>query len=455
MKMIVGIGVFFAVLIVIATALVPVYIEVYLHNGGAPYFKRLLHIECPPGGVCRPGEDANFGFALAIYGNDLFIGANAVDTDKGVVLWYSREWKGHNNNSSVWVFRQIIKLSDGSNNDHFGRSVTANEDVLAVGAYGRDCSDGNYCGAVYLFKRNADSMDMYEQTQVLQAPDGGKASAVFGKAVNLDRTSSTLVVGENERHVTGCSGCGVAYVYVIDSEGTAKHVCNLAPTDRSTADIGANFGYSVAVSNATAVVGTAWPAKPGKAYVFEVTSAVQQPPQCKQVAVLVADEPTTGDHFGFSVAVDYNTILVGAKAQNNYVTAGAAYLYERNADGTWSTPAVKKFQSPNKHSYDRFGIAVAIMGDIAVVGGFDVKFPTHGTAGVGQVVVYYRYQGGDNKWGEVKVIFSPRAEEQLGTDFGWVLALYRNTVVIGAYGYRGHGGTQFGEVWTTATDYPL
>ena len=455
MKMIVGIAVFYAVLIVIATALVPVYIEVYLHNGGAPYFKRLMHIECPPGGVCRPGQDAFFGTALAIYGNDLFIGAFGVDSYTGVVLWYSREWKGHNNNSSVWVFRQILKASDRSNYNAFGYAVTANEDMLAVGAYYRDCSDGNKCGAVYLFKRNADIMDMYEQTQVLLAPDGGKADANFGSAVNLDRTSSTLVVGEDERDVTGCgSNCGAAYVYVIDSEGTAKHVCNLAPTDRSSADDFEQFGFSVAVSNATAVVGTRWGnTKPGKAYVFEVTSAVQQPPQCKQVAVLVADEPTAGDNFGNSVAVDYNTIFVGSDADG--IAGGAAYLYERNADGTWSTPAVKKFQSPNKHSGDNFGTAVALMGDIAVVGGYQVMSPTHGTAGVGQVVVYYRYQGGDNKWGEVKVIFSPRAEEQLDTNFGYAVALYRNTVVIGAYKYNGAGGTNFGEVWTTATDYPL
>src|SRR5262249_44983298 len=150
------------------------------------------------------------------------------------------------------------------------------------------------------------------------------------------------------------------------------------------------FGYSIAVSGDTVVVGapsedsnasgingeqsdnSAYNA--GAAYVF-----VRNGTNWSQQAYLKASNtsgsagfPFTGDEFGYSVAVSGDTVVVGAPFENSNATgvnsnqidnsathSGAAYIFVRNGTN-WSQQAYLK--ASNTGEGDWFGSAVAASG---------------------------------------------------------------------------------------------
>ena len=136
---------------------------------------------------------------------------------------------------------------------------------------------------------------------------------------------------------------------------------------------GALFGYSVAISGATAVVGAPFwdptfinTQSKGKAYVFVGNGGAWT--EEKQ---LVADDGVREDNFGVSVAVSGDTVIVGAP-YHDVVTPGGtnedqgeAYAFVRT-DGVWSSPA--HLTASNGLPFDNFGFSVGVGRTTAVVG---------------------------------------------------------------------------------------
>jgi hypothetical protein len=89
----------------------------------------------------------------------------------------------------------------------------------------------------------------------------------------------------------------------------------------SDATSGDNFGWSVALYGPTAVVG-AYDKKSGRgaAYVFGRSGS-----SWPQEAKLTASDATSGDNFGWSVALYGSTAVVGAPFKNS--GTGAAYVF--------------------------------------------------------------------------------------------------------------------------------
>ena len=140
---------------------------------------------------------------------------------------------------------------------------------------------------------------------------------------------------------------------------------------------GDSFGWSVAVSGNTVVVGA--PAEEsnasevngdqtdnsgpyvGAAYVFVCSGT-----NWTQQAYLKASDASSSDNFAWSVAVSGNTVVVGAPGASatSDDDAGAAYVFVRN--GTqWAQQA--RFEALNGHIGDSFGYAVAVSGDAVIV----------------------------------------------------------------------------------------
>src|SRR5204863_27977 len=110
-----------------------------------------------------------------------------------------------------------------------------------------------------------------------------------------------------------------------------------------------------------------------------------------QQAYLKASNTHAGDTFGFSVAVSGDTVVVGAPYEssnalgvngnqnnNSAMAAGAAYVFVRN--GTiWTQQAYRK--ASNAGAGDCFGLSVAVSGDTVVVGAdgeASIAFGLHG-----------------------------------------------------------------------------
>ena len=140
------------------------------------------------------------------------------------------------------------------------------------------------------------------------------------------------------------------------------------------------FGWSVAVSGDTAVVGALGNPNRFRAYVF-VKPATGWSGTLNEAANLFAsDAATTTTEFGFSVAVSGDTALVGARLDDDGGSgSGSAYVFVKPALGGW-VDAVEdaKLLASDGAVLDNFGVSVALDGDTAVVGAYldDVRVIT-------------------------------------------------------------------------------
>ena len=93
----------------------------------------------------------------------------------------------------------------------------------------------------------------------------------------------------------------------------------------------------------------------------EVAAAISE-----MQARLSAADGAEGDSFGYSVALSGDTALVGADSDDiGVVDQGSAYVFVRSGT-TWAQQAYLK--ASNTEANDYFGYAVAVSGDTVVVG---------------------------------------------------------------------------------------
>lgn len=185
------------------------------------------------------------------------------------------------------------------------------------------------------------------------------------------------------------------------------------------------FGRSVDADGDRVVVGNAHEPETmvswvGSAYVFASDGA-----EWTQEASL---ETGAQDLFGTSVAIDGETVLVGAPfAELDGDETGAVYAYERG-DGAWQRRTVLSPSASAETADGRFGQAVALDGDTAVVGAPETR------GGTGSAFVFER--AGDG-WGRVAHLTPPDTADEV--EFGRSVALVDGTALVGAPHARGTG----------------
>jgi hypothetical protein len=129
--------------------------------------------------------------------------------------------------------------------------------------------------------------------------------------------------------------------------------------------VGAQFGNAVAMNGNTMVVGARFDgttaSQAGAAYVYVMSGGT-----FTQQAVLLAPDGAVADKFGYSVAISENTIIVGAYNDDSPLSnAGSAYIFVRSGT-TWTFQ--QKLTANDAGADDQFGVAVAIAGPTAFVG---------------------------------------------------------------------------------------
>lgn len=184
------------------------------------------------------------------------------------------------------------------------------------------------------------------------------------------------------------------------------------------------FGFSVAVSDGTAVVGAAVNHHfVGAAYIY-VEGPAGWP---TEPTVRLEDPVETSDEFGGSVAISGNTLIVGAPAADG--DSGVAYVYVEGASG-WPTMPTVTLTDPAGKPQDLFGSSVAVSGTTAIVGApIDVS-PNEGNA--------YIYEEGDSGWPSTPNATLPDpAPGSADENFGSSVAVSPTTAVVGAPGGLG------------------
>ncbi len=121
---------------------------------------------------------------------------------------------------------------------------------------------------------------------------------------------------------------------------------------------------------------------------------------CGEAKKRTASDVEEGDYFSASLAAAGNVVVAGAPAKDSSGdNAGAAYIFERNANGINAWGEVEKLIASDANTNDHFGGGVAIEGDVIVVGasGKDsVRIDT------GAAYIFELNTNGINDWVEVK-----------------------------------------------------
>lgn len=185
----------------------------------------------------------------------------------------------------------------------------------------------------------------------------GRSVAISGDYAIIGSPNDNADEGPNIR-------TGAAYIFHL-VDGVWTQQAKLKASDGSSHDA---FGTSVAISGDYAIIGapeyTIWPTVRGAAYVFKRDGT-----QWTEQATLTVtpDDRSTG--YAHAVAISGTTAVVGAWQINSAGDgAGAAYVYQR-AEGAWTEQA--KLIPADGAAFDRFGSAVAISSEHALVGSPD------------------------------------------------------------------------------------
>jgi len=345
-------------------------------------------------------QDGALGSSVAIDGA---IAAAAAPSQTGRVS------NVYQDSAGVWKLQARLSESGFS-----GQAVALSGSTLVVG-------DGSANAAVVYSGSGA----KWVRRARLTDPDRVSTDS-FGESAGVSGT--TAIVGDafGGQEVDD-EFPGEAFIY-SESGGKWREQAKLVATDGAPGDF---FGYSVAISGMTAVVGAAYHAvngnlRQGVVYVFQFEGG-----KWLQTAELSASDGTAGDWLGISVAVAGTTVAAGAPGHAGAV--GAAYFFS-DASGSWTQAEVS---SSDGASLNNFGWSVSVSDTTAVVGAIG-HGPQTGECGQGSA---YMFSSKSGSWQQTSELIA--ANGVACDEFGNSVSVSGKYVIVGAY----HVSNSFGAVY--------
>jgi hypothetical protein len=301
-----------------------------------------------------------------------------------------------------------LTASDAQAGDSFGTAIAISGATAVVGAPGDDDAGLN-SGAAYVFVRTG---TVWSQQAKLTASDEAAFDS-FAWAVAI--SGETIAVGAPGDDDAGGSS-GSAYVFARTGTVWSQQQ-KLTASDAAGGDV---FGYAVAISGETIVAGSSGDddggASSGAAYVFARTGTVWG-----QQQKLTASDAAGGDEFGAAVGISGETIVVGARLDDDAGgDSGAAYVFAR-AGTVWTQQA--KLTASDAAAGDQFGRSVGISGETVVVG---AQWDDDAGAISGSAYVFVR---AGTLWSQQQKLTA--SDAAIGDQFGWSVGISGETIVVG------------------------
>lgn len=396
------------------------------------------------------------GYPVRVDMDEDFMVIAARHKDKDKVLVYARE------NHTL-----IAELTPSDNSTiGFGASVAISNGIVVVGAidgYGSSCPEDPKIGAAYVFDISSSTTgNRTEDQKLLPGPDpcayaiineGRSGGGPFGASIAID--GGTIVVGAPRASIDydgdgqvndGDVGLkhGTVHVYTRDDpistwvwrrELRAREMQEVDPSWDANVIHTPAFGHSVGVSGHTIVVGSYAEdamlnsgqnlVEVGSAYVFARNAS--SPPNWAARAWLKVRDQYPGNMMGSSIAIDGDTIAVGALGQDNINSDtdnhGAVHVFARDVPGDpnsgWTQ--IEKLRGehdlPNGNANGvsnvalNLGASVDIYGDVIIAGGV-----MQSADFVGAAYIFTRDQSGEpsSTWTQRDRIVGDEANDNFG-----------------------------------------
>ncbi len=299
-----------------------------------------------------PGDRAAlFGSRVALSGDTAVVGAEATEgtpPGSGAAYVFVR-------NGTTWTQQAKLVAADAAKGDRFGGDgVALDGDTAVIGATGL-YAVGPASGCAYVFVRTGTT---WTQEAKLTASDAAEGD-LMGFAVALDGNRAIVGAPGADR---GFPANGAAYVFVRNGTSWTEEAAFFATS-------GGSFGVGVDIRGSLASVGNHMDIVSGQptgsAYVFARDGSAWT-----EQARLAASDGENWSYFGRDVALDGDTVAVGAFGHGG---TGSAYVFERRG-AAWTEEA--KLLPSDGAGMDLFGYSVALDGRTVLVGA-----PLHGHLG--------------------------------------------------------------------------
>ena len=395
----------------------------YIFESASPWAERAQ--------ISSGQADDRFGSAVAVSGDHALVGAQGDDqlgTDSGAA--YMFRWDG-----VQWIQTEKLLADTGKSGDFFGAAVALSGDYAVVGAPSDDTGgdewmsifgENEYTPASTGLVWDNDLKKWKNQTgnYIFLRTDPSWANGLGPKAMRITTDPAMLFLLQVKK-LGKDENWGEAWDYV---SGTP-----VLPI--SAADIGEIDAYSltapIEITNIEFLVpATGGGESAGSAYVFK-----HENDAWTQQTFLTASDGAAGDAFGTSVALSGQTLIVGANADDDSgEDSGSAYVFVQDG-AAWMEEA--KLLAPDGQAGDQFGTAVAISGDIAVIGAprADLEGEDEDKSKDCGAVYVFRYNG-LNWTEESKLTAGDGKKDDL---FGTSVSISGDYVAVGARGADGSG----------------
>jgi hypothetical protein len=293
---------------------------------------------------------AEFGRAVAIQGNRVIVGARFAQVEafsKAGAVYVFRKVRGS------WLLEAKIASPTPADEDNFGRALDIQGEVLVVTAR-KENLNASDVGAAYVFRHGRDGW-VFDAKITASDPAPG---AYFGQSVDMQ--GDLMAIGARNADP---NGAGAFYLFARSGHQW-KELAKVPSPDGATDD---QFGFTLAVSGNLIAVGARRADLPGAkdagaAYLFAIRKN-----SVKFVAKLTAGDAKAGDQFGQSIAMDGETIVVGANRADigTGVDEGAVYLFRRTWGGWMEEEKVTASDGIGK---DEFGYSLSAWGNTMAIG---------------------------------------------------------------------------------------
>jgi hypothetical protein len=328
-----------------------------------------------------------FGNAVDVEGDRVLVGAPGLDffapTD-GAAYVFERGPAGGWNQAAKLV------ATDAGQHAGLGYAVDLHGD-RAVLSSPYDLQPGESSGSAYVFERQA---GVWVQTAELRPADSSPQNFVnFAEHDGVALFGDRILVGAWSDD-TAAYQSGAAFVFERQLDGTWIEVAKLVSPTASAND---RAGWSVALWADRALVGLSRDnGEPGGALVYERDTVGNW----HQVAELQAADGQASIDLGRAVDLRGDVALLGdIRGGPGPQNSGAAYVFERQTDGSWVQTALLQPNDPQCWSY--FGASVSLTDDGALV--------TREGSGVCSIApAAYRFQrSSGGEWSQVAQLTYP------------------------------------------------
>ncbi|MDQ4120241.1 MAG: FG-GAP-like repeat-containing protein [Acidobacteriota bacterium] len=351
-----------------------------------------------------------FGASLAMSGDTIIVGAPNTTIGENYAQGAAYVFVRH---GTGWVEQAKLVASDGRRGDSFGVSVALSGSIAIIGAYGVDLMPGCQIlcdeGAAYVFSRNGTT---WTQVQKVISIDPIPLER-FGYNVEIE--NGTAFISEHLADIGEYSDRG--WVNVYQQNGNAFSLQQRLTTD--TPELW-GFGVGMDFQDDTFVASAMGNNTGGVVYVFvrSGTGWIQQ-------QRLQASDPEPANHFGKSVSVSGNLLVVGDYFDDigGKANQGSAYIFTRSGN-LWSQR--QKLTAGGGRAGDKFGNAVGASGNTVVVGAIGERIGTNDFQGAAYVYLY----NGASWTMDQKLVAADGVEDSL---FGDSVLVAPDTIIVGAY----------------------